>query len=207
MVASMASVVWFFQIRRTMIMRMRAVVGILEDTLKPRDKEYTLLGYLVGFRAVYRLDKPWATRAWILYTMPPGHILFYLPIILLQRRRDRLEITLRLTAPLPGEAHIYDPRDRAVRRLVAKDTAESRERLRQRELMMKSRRYIALYSGEEALAKAEKLAQDLLARGVDLRRVTIDDRRRALHVSLVPSLENLREALETVYRHARRLAS
>ena len=85
--------------------------------------------------------------------------------------------------------------------------AESRERLRQRELMMKSRRYIAIYSGEEALAKAEELAQDLLARGVDLRRVTIDDRRRALHVSLVPGLENLREALETVNRHARRLTS
>ena len=206
LVASMASVVWFFQIRRTMIMRMRAVIGVLEDTLRPRDREYTLLGYLVGFRAVYKLDQPWATRAWILYTMPPGHILFYLPVVLLQRRRDRLEVTLRLTAPLPGEAHIYDPRDRAIHRLVARDTAEARDRLRERQVVIAGRSYTALYSGEEALSKAERLAHELLACGVDLRRVTLDDRRRALHVSLAPSLETLREALETLKRHARRLA-
>ncbi|KSW10710.1 hypothetical protein CF15_07960 [Pyrodictium occultum] len=203
---SSASVVWFFQVRRSMLMRMRAVVGILEDVFRPRDKTYTLLGYLVGFRAVYRLDWPWAGRAWILYTMPPSHVFLYLPVVVLQRRRDRLEVTLRLASPLPGEAHVYDPGDRWARRLVARDTAESRGRLRERELELAGKRYRALYSGEEALSKAERLAQELLARGVDVRRVTLDDGRRALHVSLAPSLDTLREALETVKRSARLLA-
>ena len=207
LVASMASVVWFFQVRRAMIARMRAVIGILEDELRPRDKTYTLLGYLVGFRAVYDLPYRWSTRAWLLYTMPPGHVFFYLPVIALRGERDRLEVTFRLRSPLPGEAHVYDPRDRHVKRLVRRDTAGVEERLARAFVEASGRRYAALYSGEEALEKARALLEDLLAAGVDVRRVTLSDRDWALHVSLVPSVSTLREALRVVKKHAGRLAA
>jgi len=205
-VASMASVVWFFQIRRQMIARMRAVVGILEDVLRPRDKTYTLLGYLVGFRAVYELPYRWSRRAWILYTMPPGHVFFYLPVILLRREKDRLELTFRVNTPLPGEAHIYHPHDRHVARLVRRDTAGREGRLTRGEVVEAGKRFTALYSGSEALEKARQLLRGLLEAGADVRRVTLSDRDWALHVSIVPSVATLRRTLEVLKRYGEKLA-
>ncbi len=204
--ASAASVVWFFQVRRQMLAKMRAVVGILEDVFKPRDQTYTLLGYLVGFRAEYRLPYSWAPRAWALYTMPPGHVFFYLPVVLLRGMRDRLELTIQLREPLPGEAHVYDPRDRATRRLVARDTAGREERLRRATLSVDGRSLAALYSGERALELALGLLGELRRAGVDAVRVTVADRERVLHVAAYPRLSQVRVLAETLLRYARRLS-
>ena len=204
--ASAASVVWFFQVRRQMLAKMRAVVGILEEVFKPRDKTYTLLGYLVGFRAEYRLPYSWAPRAWALYTMPPGHVFFYLPVVIARRMRDRLELTIQVREPLPGEAHVYDPGDRASRRLVARDTAGRGERLREARLSVDGRSLVALYSGERALELALELLRELSRSGARVVRVTVADRERVLHVAAYPRLGQVGALAETLLRFSRRLA-
>lgn len=204
--ASAASVVWFFQVRRQMLVKMRAVVGMLEEVFRPRDKTYTLLGYLVGFRAEYRLPSRWAPRAWVLYTMPPSHVFFYLPVVLARRMRDRLEITIQVREPLPGEAHVYDPRDRATRRLVARDTAGREERLRRKRLVVDGRVYEALYSGDRALELALGLLAELRRTGAEVVRATVADQERVLHAAAYPSLGQVRPLAEAMLRYAEALA-
>lgn len=204
LVGGAASVVWFFQIRRSMILRMRGVISVLEHTFKPSDKEYTLLGYLVGFKATYKLRDPSITRAWLLYIMPPYHVFFYLPVIALARRRERLEVTLRTSYPLPGEAHLYVEGDGFVRRSVIRDVTGVARSYSRAAVSVGGREYVALYTGQLALGRAVELAEALQAAGADVRRVSIVDRLRAIHVSLVPSPNaDLKGALERLLRVAR----
>ena len=206
-VAAAVSVVWFFHMRRVMLMRMRGLVSLLERSFKPRDTQYVLLGYLVGFKAEYLLGNGPASKAWILYTIPPYHVFFYLPVISLAKRKERLEFTLRLRSPLPGEAHIYDPSDRAVLRAVAVDTANAGRRLYRGLVNIAGRELEALYSGDIALAKAKSLFEELVAAGVDVKRVSIVDRLHALHVSVVPRLDTVEELVERVMGFAGELQS
>ncbi|ABM80664.1 hypothetical protein [Hyperthermus butylicus] len=206
-IAAAVSVVWFFHIRRVMLMRMRGLVSLLERSFRPRDTQYMLLGYLVGFRAEYLLGDGPASRAWILYTTPPYHVFFYLPVISLGKRREKLEITLRLRSPLPGEAHIYDPGDRGVVRAVVADTAGAGRRLYRGTVSIAGRELEALYSGDIALAKAKSLFEELVAAGVDVRRVSIVDRLHALHVSVVPQLDTVEELVKRVMGFAGELQS
>ncbi len=121
-----ATVLWFFRIRRLMIMRQRSIVEILEEELKPRDKTYTLLGYLVGFKADYLLDNRVASKAWILYIMPPHHVLLYLPVIHLLGRRERIALSFKLkTTPL-YDAHVVDLSDTWALRSFRIDYGEHR---------------------------------------------------------------------------------
>ncbi len=204
-VAGALAALWFFQVRRLMIQRMKRIVEILEEELRPRDKTYTLLGYLVGFRAVYERPRVRGVgRAWLLYTQPPRHVLFYLPVSKAIGARERLEITLR-TPYLPrGEAHLYAPWDRASARLARRDASPG---LREERLEVAGRSYVLLSDGAPGARSAVlELASLLASRGVYPLRVTIDSRRQALHVALEPRLEALRDALRVVTGYASRLA-
>jgi hypothetical protein len=204
LIGGAASVVWFFQTRRSMLLRMRGVVAILEDVFRPVDKEYTLLGYLVGFRAVYKLRDRLLSRAWLLYIMPPYHVFFYLPVIALGRRRERLEVTLKTSYPLAGEAHVYLRGDGFVRRSVEKDVAGSGRAYSRASMDLDGVLVEALYTGQIALDKALALFRELKGVGVDVRRVSIVDRLHAIHVSLAPSPgTDLRAALRRLLRLAR----
>lgn len=204
-ILSSITVLWFFQMRRLLVRRTRLVIGLLEKVLKPRDQQYTLLGYLVGFKAVYKLSSPRVPQAWALYMLPPHHVLLYVPVILLGGRKERLELTFRLSRPPGGEAHIYDPRDRATRRSVRIDLSRYRGRLYERDIEINGRIYKALYSSEEALRRAHSVLSDL-AGLADVKRVTIASRVSAFHVALVPRIGALEETLNRVVSHAYRLA-
>jgi hypothetical protein len=78
-VLSAASVIWYFRERRKMLVFVRDYVKELEEFFKPRDKTYTLLGYLVGFRAVYKLRG--GDELYVLLTTAPRYALLYLPFI------------------------------------------------------------------------------------------------------------------------------
>jgi len=95
-VLATAMVYWYFYWRKRMLKFMRDITVSLEGALKPRDKTYTLLGYLVGFRAVYELDgKSGFRRAYVLLLLLPRHSLLYYPIAkLITSRVDRLDIAL-----------------------------------------------------------------------------------------------------------------
>lgn len=204
-ILSSLTVLWFFQVRRLLIRRMRLVIGLLEKVLKPRDQQYTLLGYLVGFRAIYKLSSPKVPRAWALYMLPPHHVLLYVPVILLGGRKERLELTFKLSRPPGGEAHIYDPRDRATKRSIKIDLSKYRGKLYERDIEVNGRIYKALYSSEETLKTAHRILSDLVSLA-DVKRVTIASRVSAFHVALVPRIGTLEETLNRIVSYAHNLA-
>jgi len=55
-VLAVAMVIWYFKMRKVMILLMKKVTDDLEKFFKPRDKSYILLGYLVGYKAIYDLE-------------------------------------------------------------------------------------------------------------------------------------------------------
>lgn len=196
------SVLWFFQIRRLMILRMKRVVEVLEEELAPRDKNYLLLGYLVGFKAVYKAPRRLgdASTVWALYVQPPRHILFYLPLIHLMRSRERLEITLKLRRlAARGEAHLYDPRERPVRREVSKDLSASRPLSKRVMVVLDGKSFELVSSSDEAERYVLAIAKFFLERaGLPLFRVSFSSRLSALHIVFEPKLSGLREALGVV---------
>lgn len=102
MVVSVASVLWYFRARKRMIKFIKEYTDELERELKPRSKEYVLLGYLVGYRAKYELED--GRKAYILLTTAPKYSFFYYPVAKALGREDRVTIILEL----PGRTILRD---------------------------------------------------------------------------------------------------
>lgn len=95
MVASTISVVWYFRARKKMLKFIKQFTEELERELRPVDKEYILLGYLVGYRARYKLEG--GRKAYVLLTTAPRHAFFYYLIVRALGREDRVTIMLELS--------------------------------------------------------------------------------------------------------------
>lgn len=96
----------FYRGRRRNLELLKQAVDVLEETLKPVDKEYVLIGLYVGYTAYYTLDKGLAKKAAITVTVLPRQSLLYLPFSLLLRRHDRIVFVYELEIPGRKEAHL-----------------------------------------------------------------------------------------------------
>jgi hypothetical protein len=118
-----AMVVWFYWMRRKVLKLIKKVVDDLEGFFKPIDKTYTLLGYLVGFRAIYELER--GDRLFIVLTTTPRHSLTYYPLLKLLGRTDRLQLALKPSSRyVLRELHVVDARDKRSLQILARDLGE-----------------------------------------------------------------------------------
>ncbi len=203
-IASFPSVIWFYYFRRQMIKRQASLAAWFEEYLKPKDKLYMYLGYLVGFRARYLLRDPKVSEVIVTYTTPPYHVFFYLPVITLLDKREKLDIIVRPRSgiPMKGEAHIVDWAAKSVRLAAQADLVGEYNTL---ELEAGGRRYKVFYRGAgEALEKAKNILERLVSMGSRVFRVSYDSSRRAVLVSLEPSGVDY---VEAALREARRALS
>ncbi len=205
--ASFPAVVWFFYFRRAMIRRIAGVARTLEETLRPRDKRYWYLGYLVGFRARYWVNRGPIKAVNAMYVIPPYHVFFYLPVIILGRRRERLDIAVELRERMQvnGEAHIINTRDRAAKLSFRRDVRDP-SKLRTAKLRLGDVEVEAYYSGDGSILDfARSLAADL-SRRARLLRVTLDGGRKVLYASVNPDPgEPVDGVVEAVISAAERL--
>jgi hypothetical protein len=184
-IASFPAVIWFFHFRRRMIRRIANVARDLEAAFRPRDVRYWYLGYLVGFRARYWVNRGPVTRAAALYIIPPYHVFFYLPVIILFHRRERLDLAVSLRRPgIGGEAHIVDTGDKHAMRGLQRDKPHL-AKLKSAEVLVAGRRLQAYYSGDgRALDEARRLAAELESLDTRVGRVSVDGAQGAIYVSL-----------------------
>ena len=188
--ASMPSVAWFFKIRRKMLAYTVALIRSIEETLKPRDQRYWVHGYLVGFAAKYWVRRGPVDKVYVNFTIPPYHVFFYLPVIALFRKRERLDIAVEYSKPLGvrGEAHLYDPSRRSVRSIVERDVRESpfyRKGGFERGELRAGGKTMRYYARGEALQLAQKLAEDLSELG-EVFRVSVVPSRKMLLATIAP---------------------
>ncbi len=199
LVASFPSIIWFYYFRRQMIRKQSTLARFLEWKLRPRDKIYSYLGYLVGFRGEYHVRDPHVSKVQVTYTTPPYHVFFYLPVIIAFGKREKLDILLRLRdgSRIRGEAHIADTSIRSVRLALEADLIGE---YKEAEVPMAGRLYKAYYRGP-SLEAAKRLLERLAAKGVRVYRVSVDGSRRAILVSIEPSsLDAVEAALEEARR-------
>ncbi len=147
-------------------------------------------------------------KVYVTYTTPPYYAFFYLPIIALFRKRERLEVAVELRESLgvKGEAHIYDSSRFDVKRLVANDVKRSPVRKKLSKTRLHSLRAEAYSTPEgEALDLASRIWQSLSQVGRVFRVSVVPGRRLILalasprpgmHIAVV---ERVLEAVE----HAR----
>jgi len=127
-VASAASVVWYFRARKKMLRFIKEFTDELERGLRPTDKEYVLLGYLVGYRARYKLED--GRNAYVLLTTVPRHALFYYPIAKVLRREDRVTIMLELAGrSVLRELHAVKKNESKILKVLLRDLGSQIEKL------------------------------------------------------------------------------
>lgn len=188
-----------------MIRRQSGIVRVLEEALSPRDKRYWLLGYLVGFRAKYWIRRGPINRAWALYTSPPHHVFFYIPAIILFKKRERLELTIELNRKLGflGEAHFVDPSDRVSRKTLTMDLRNrgGLGRFANTTYRHMDRFYSVYTRGDPRALGLAKRILNSLPEGIHTTRVSVLPREGIVHIALIvegASPGVLREAIESV---------
>ncbi len=199
-IASFPAVIWFFRFRKTMIKRQSQLARYLEDEFRPRDKTYWLLGYLVGFRARYTVQRGLIDNVHILYITPPYHVFFYLPIIALFKKRERLDVIIRFRegVRMGGIAHIADTSIRTIKAVLHRDMGD-RTKYREAEEVVAGRRYKAYYTSPRALEIARRILREasLHAR---IYRVTVDGTSRTIMISFEPGkTEEVRKVLKVIW--------
>lgn len=127
-VVSVASVVWYFRARRKMLRFIKEFTDELERELKPTDKEYVLLGYLVGYRARYKLED--GKKAYVLLTTVPRHALLYYPIAKALRHEDRVTVMLELAGrSVLRELHAVKKNEPRILKVLLRDLGSQTEKL------------------------------------------------------------------------------
>lgn len=92
----------------------------LEAGLAPGDTEYTNIGGLVGYHAVYKGLAAPLERVCITFTFLPRHSLLFYPVSRLFLRHDRMFLTLYADRRVRAEAHLVERRlERSPRHRVA----------------------------------------------------------------------------------------
>jgi len=126
--ASSASVIWYFRARRKILKFIKEFTEELEKELRPSDKEYVLLGYLVGYRARYKLED--GKNVYVLLTTAPKHSLFYYPIARALGHEDRVTVMLELAGRnILRDLHAVRKNESRLLNVLLRDLNERAERL------------------------------------------------------------------------------
>ncbi len=83
-------VIWHQYWKKQNMRFIKEVGKVLEEVLQPEDQQYTWLGGVVGFSAVYTTGQYGKVKA--VFTTLPRQSLLYLPVALVFGRADMLEL-------------------------------------------------------------------------------------------------------------------
>ncbi|MEM0362009.1 MAG: hypothetical protein QXH57_03725 [Sulfolobales archaeon] len=141
-------VLWYFRKRRELIKFIKNIIDELEDVFKPADKVYEVLGYLVGFKAKYRLGKTSkALNAYASLTTVPRHSLLYYPIAKMLSRKDILTIAVEFRDGVTEDFHLvrYGSKRLEVR---LRNDVQDLDRMRRRKVELRGIPYVVYYYDE-----------------------------------------------------------
>ena len=153
---AVASVVWYFRMRRKTLLLTKGLTDELERTFRPVDKSYVLLGYLVGYRARYLLEN--GDKVYVLLTTLPRHSLIYYPIVRALGRRDRLEVAVEGSRRyVLRDLHAVLARERRDEAVIRKDLGQRVELLSKRVVETPRGEYLVYYEDSGDLELVRRL--------------------------------------------------
>ncbi|MEM0001342.1 MAG: hypothetical protein QXT75_07290 [Desulfurococcaceae archaeon] len=152
-----ASAIWFFRVRRKLIILLRDTAILLEKHYNPSSKEYQWLGYLVGYKARYIL--PGKHVVYVMLTTVPKHSLIYYPIAKIAGRKDRLEIAVKPHDRIvPSEFYLVKKNSLIDRAVLRNSAGDRLNQMFTRELKGYYN-YVVYYDDEKIYDKIVKLAE------------------------------------------------
>lgn len=101
-----AATLQFYKGRRVNLALLEFTIKVFERVLKPRDKNYNVIGIYVGYRGIYKLGSDGVSRVEVVVTLMPRQSLLYYPVALLTSRFDKVYVFFRLSRPVYREAHV-----------------------------------------------------------------------------------------------------
>ncbi len=135
---------------------MKELSLMLERALRPSDKEYTLLGGVLGFSATYKIKGFRDVKASLF--LLPRQSLLYLPIAILRTGYDSLEILFYLNKPVNEEAHVVRPTKLShwMPKIKRKDELQGKE------MVLQGEKFELLFDKKgKAVSMAKRLAEVL----------------------------------------------
>ena len=194
------SVTWYFLVRRKTIVFIRDYTKKLEELIKPRDKEYIILGYLVGYRAVYTLNDD--SKVYVLLTTAPKLSLFYYPIAKLLRREDRVTIAIKpSTRWITRELHAISRKEHKLKEIVLRDLGEDINHLKNTTMNIKNEEYEIYYEDSEDLPF---LVKTISKTEIPVYKVSIYKKQNLLLLTTKASIENIEETYSILLEYLKK---
>lgn len=194
----------FFRGRRRNLELMRFAVQVMERVLRPRDKEYTLIGLYVGFTAKLEIGRGGVDRFEATVALFPRQSLFYIPIAKLTSRFDKIYMFFRLSQGVPREAHLVR---KGYYRLGYRRVIRDVEGMGVEDVEVRGVRYHLVYEpgGRSEAEKLLEFARSLTNPGV-LNHVALVPSTRSVYIAARLDPAFLEEVLRTGFSLARAIA-
>ncbi len=191
---AVAMVIWYFRKRKEMIRFIKAIIDELEDVFKPVDKVYELLGYLIGFKAKYKLGRySKALNAYVTLTTVPRHSLLYYPIAKAMSRKDMLGIAVEFREGVLREFHLVRYGSKRLGMRLRSDVHDI-DRMKSKTVEVLGNHYVAYYYDDEVL---DLVLDELGSYGLNVMQLSVFKSKNLIYV--------LVEAKEGVVREAHKL--
>ncbi len=96
----------FYRGRKKNVQLMEDSLRIIQDILKPKEKNYTWLGGYVGYRAYYKVEKENIEEMDVTVTLVPRQSAFYYPIAIFTSRMDKIYVVTYPYTKIEREVHL-----------------------------------------------------------------------------------------------------
>ena len=183
------TVLQFYRGRRKNLEILEKSIRILEEALRPKSKEYTVIGIYVGYHAKYLVDRGGVRELDTTVVLLPRQSLLYIPIAIMTSRFDRLYLVFKLSRAPYAEAHLVR---KGYYRLGVKRAIKNFESMVRESVEIRGVRYYLLYTSRSMAEKLLKFANSL-SRPSILNHVAIVPRLNRLYISAKLDLNVLRE--------------
>ncbi len=196
------AVLQFYRGRRKNLEILEKSIRIMEEALRPRDKNYTVIGLYVGYSARYLIDRGGVREFEATVLLLPRQSLFYIPIAKITSRFDRVYLIFRTIREPYAEAHLVR---KGYYRMGVKRVIRGIEKMTIESIDIDGKRYFLVYTSKALAKKLLDFAKSLDNPHV-LNHVAIVSRARHLYIAARLDLNVFSELLRKSYRLASEIA-
>ena len=196
------TVIQFYRGRRKNLEILERSIRILEEVIKPKSKEYTVIGIYVGYHAKYLVDRGGVREVDATVVLLPRQSLLYIPIAIVTSRFDRLYLVFQLRKTPCAEAHLVR---KGYYRLGVKRVVKNFENMICESVEIGNARYHLVYTSRPMAEKLLRFANEL-SRPSILNHVAVVPKLNRLYIAAKLDLEVLHELIAKSYALAREVA-
>lgn len=196
------TVIQFYRGRRRNLEILEKSIRVLEEVIKPKSKEYTVVGIYVGYHAKYLVDRSGVREVNATVVLLPRQSLLYIPIAIMTSRFDRLYLVFQLRKAPYAEAHLVR---KGYYRLGVRRVIKNFENMVCESVEIGGVKYYLLYTSRSMAEKLLKFANEL-SRPSILNHVAIVPKLNRVYISAKLDLDVLRELTAKSYTLAREVA-